>query len=267
VPESNTVVFDVLQEHGLVQPGADGKAIWRAIVASNAGWTQTFTFLKISPALIWEPGERPAEFRGSIRVETEEAAIDQQSAPDLGMSGLAQSPPPPLQQTQVDSLPDIEEIAPRLEPIVVQHQVATVPAESGPALDFIDWLRTRIHSRVLIINDARALVHTVDGSAFLVSPGIFQRYIHEHPGISQVNKPEGLADWAWVQKQFEKRRLHRKQPNGLNIWTCEVTGARKTRVLHGYLLADGNTLFTEVPVDNPHLKLLRRQDSPEIHAA
>ena len=46
-------------------------------------------------------------------------------------------------------------------------------------------------------------------------------------------------DWQWVQKRFEKLQLHRKHPNGLNIWTCEVTGPRKSRRLHGYLLEMG----------------------------
>jgi len=165
----------------------------------------------------------------------------------------------------VDST-DMGKTVPSPEPTVIQ-QARPVQTELGQASHFLDWLRTRIQSRVLIINDAKALVHTVDGTAFLVSPGIFQRYIHEHPEIAQVNKPLGVADWAWAQKQFEKRRLHRKQPNGLNIWSCEVTGARKSRVLHGYLLADGQTLFSEVPVDNPHLRLVQRRETPEIHAA
>jgi hypothetical protein len=35
---------------------------------------------------------------------------------------------------------------------------------------FIAWLRQRVQSRKLIINDAKALVHTVADTAFLVSP-------------------------------------------------------------------------------------------------
>jgi len=37
------------------------------------------------------------------------------------------------------------------------------------------WLRTGIQLRRLVINDAKALVHTVAGTAFLVSSGVFQR--------------------------------------------------------------------------------------------
>ncbi len=44
---------------------ADGKAIWNATVTSDAGWSHSFTLLKLAPALIWEHAERPALFAGS----------------------------------------------------------------------------------------------------------------------------------------------------------------------------------------------------------
>lgn len=59
-----------------------------------------------------------------------------------------------------------------------------------------------------------------------------------------------------MQKRFEQLLLHRKQPNGLNIWTCEVTGPRKTRRLHGYLLETPTLLFQEIPPNNPYLSIL-----------
>jgi Putative conjugal transfer nickase/helicase TraI C-term len=120
----------------------------------------------------------------------------------------------------------------------------------------MSWLRSAIETRRLVINDAKALVHTVAGTAFLVSPGVFQRYVREHPDLARLAKPEKADGWEWVQKHFEKLRLHRKQDNGLNIWTCEVTGPRKSRHLHGYLLIDGGALFPDGAIDNPYLKLL-----------
>jgi len=56
----------------------------------------------------------------------------------------------------------------------------------------------------------------------------------------------GLADWQWVQKQFERLHLHRKQDSGLNIWTCEVTGPRKSRRLHGYLLEEPTHVLSQI---------------------
>jgi hypothetical protein len=69
IPSNNTAVFNVLQDHGIVQPTSDGKAIWKATVTSDAGWSHSFTFLKLSPALIWDAGERPAPFAGTVRIE------------------------------------------------------------------------------------------------------------------------------------------------------------------------------------------------------
>lgn len=122
------------------------------------------------------------------------------------------------------------------------------------------WLRHGIKSRKIVINDARALVHTVSDTAYLVSPGVFQRYAQEHPRIAAIAKQEDLSDWQWVQRSFGRLRLHRKQPNGLNIWTCKVTGPRKTRQLHGYLLSHPGCLFDTVPVNNPHLTLLPKSE-------
>ena len=122
---------------------------------------------------------------------------------------------------------------------------------------FIVWLRQRIASRVLVINDAKALVHTVADTVYLASPGIFQRYAQEHPKVAMLAKEGRLSDWQWIQKRFEKLQLHRKQENGLNIWNCEVAGPRKTHRLHGYLLKDPKCLFDEPPPNNPYLSVVQ----------
>ena len=79
---------------------------------------------------------------------------------------------------------------------------------------FIAWLRQGIQSRRLIINDAKALVHTVSDTAYLVSPGVFQRYAQEHLQVGALAKQENQQDWQWVQKRFEKLGLHRKHSMG-----------------------------------------------------
>lgn len=126
--------------------------------------------------------------------------------------------------------------------------------------DFVGWLRRRIEERKFIINDAKALVHTVADTTYLVSPGVFQRYAQEHSETTVLAKQDQVADWQWVQKRFEKLQLHRKQEHGLNIWTCTVTGPRKSRRLHGYLMEDPGIVFTDVPPNNPYLSM-----SPASH--
>lgn len=128
------------------------------------------------------------------------------------------------------------------------------PPSDNPGEAFLNWVREGILSHNLIINDSKAKIHTVSGTVFLVSPGLFQRYVQEFPGIAKkVNKE--IEEWRWVQKQFEKLKVHRKRDNGLNIWACQVQGHRKRTTLKGYLIEDPKHLFELIPPDNPFLKI------------
>ncbi|TVT60739.1 MAG: relaxase [Azoarcus sp. PHD] len=291
IPSSNTAVFNVLQEHGIALATPDGKAIWKATITSDAGWSHTFTLLRLAPSLIWEGNERPAPFAGTVAVVQEDgeptvpvpspAAADSaaseplpvQSAGDgvealLDLLGTSDMAPAVLSSTTKLLPPTMKE--PLLESVESRAPVDSMtPAlTTTPGLEetpsgehFVAWLRRCMEERRLIINDAKALVHTVDDSAYLVSPGVFQRYAQEHPETAVLAKQDQLADWQWVQKRFEKLQLHRKQQNGLNIWTCTVTGQRKSRRLHGYLLEDPRVLFIDLPPNNPYLSLSLSTDS------
>lgn len=294
IPANNTAVFNILQDHGMLQATPDDKAIWKAVVTSDAGWTHTFTLLRLAPALIWEGSERPPAFQGTVEVVQEEdasAAVSPATSTATAppnttseASTLAISPLAPTAQAVgndgVDALldllgtPDIEPppiaatssepTAPARapepngpKPAAPQSEIEAKDARMSPSGEhFIAWLRRHIEARKLIINDAKALVHTVADTVYLVSPGVFQRYAQEHPQTAFLARQEQIADWQWVQKRFEKLQLHRKQDSGLNIWTCEVTGPRKSRKLHGYLLIDPLNLFDEIPMNNPYLKVL-----------
>jgi integrating conjugative element relaxase (TIGR03760 family) len=280
IPANNTALFDLLQDHGMALPTPDGKAIWKAAVTSEAGWSHPFTLLKLSPSLIWKAGEeRPAPFAGTVAVvaEGESGEDDAPAAPDSIQAPAGEVPEAKTSSkaSDVDRLlqlfdvpqdketPEAIKAIPRTAPDRALAEPAHAPfsAESSPSQEpsgehFIAWLRQRIRERKLIINDAKALVHTVADTAYLVSPGIFQRYVQEHPATASHAKQEGVGDWQWMQKRFEKLGLHRKQENGLNLWNCEVSGPRKTHRLHGYLLKDPQCLFDDVPPNNPHLSLV-----------
>ncbi|WP_193073479.1 MobH family relaxase [Pseudomonas sp. FME51] len=311
IPANNTAVFNVLQDHGMLQPTADGKAIWKATVTSDKGWSHSFTLLRLAPALIWEAGERPASFSGTVVVDhgaQEQPAqvtggarpsatvlgTEPQDAPLSGaQEGVSQ---PAIELPHQDIATDVvgellamltdeasssesanadsvtrphpgdgdDANALAAEPSIEQPTTSSEdrhaeqkPATATPSAEhFLVWLRTGIQSRKLIINDAKALVHTVADTVYLVSPGLFQRYAQEHPQTAFLAKQTSIADWQWIQKRFEKLLVHRKQSSGLNIWTCEVTGPRKSRRLHGYLLEDPKHLFEEVPPNNPYLRVL-----------
>ncbi len=292
IPASNTAVFNVLQDHGIALATPDGKAIWKATVTSDAGWSHSFTFLKLSPAMIWEAADRPAAFVGTVQVESEEPAAQATASEAIdverGESVLAptESAAPVTADSSVAELLELLDSpastipATPLQPLVKPEPASLLddrPADATPVqavhqsgsdpsgAHFLAWLRQSIQTRKLIINDAKALVHTVAGTAYLVSPGVFQRYAQEHPQISPLVKQDKLPEWQWMQKKFEKLGLHRKQASGLNIWNCEVTGPRKSRRLHGYLLTSADSLFHETPPDNPYLRLAnteaKRDDS------
>ena len=294
IPANNTAVFNVLQDHGMLQPTPDGKAIWRATVTSSTGWSHSFTLLRLAPALIWDTGERPMSFAGTVTIDKDvDASV---SLPTIVAKPTIEDQPPPLWEAVDGTAAPVRPPASQATPDVMEDMVAMVgmgdlpvvrqdaeaASDEAPAADpetpaspstrplppsptptptaaqpsgehFMAWLQQGVASGRLIINDAKALVHTVSDTAYLVSPGVFQRYAQEHLQVGALAKQEGQSDWQWVQKRFEKLGLHRKQTNGLNIWTCEVTGPRKSRRLHGYLLQDPKLLFTEVPPNNPHL--------------
>jgi integrating conjugative element relaxase (TIGR03760 family) len=287
IPASNTAVFNVLQDHGIVQPTPDDKAIWKATVTSGAGWSHSFTFLKLSPSLIWDAAERPGSFAGEVQVEQEKGEPAQQvqvadttadsaravqndvapasampavlTAADNGVGalldllGMASSSPVLASAPLIAPEPKGDV---RCEPLSPPAAVAQPQDQVEPSGEhFIAWLAQGVQTHKLIINDAKALVHTVEGTAYLVSPGVFQRYAQEHPQIAIVARQEKLEAWQWVQRRFEKLGQHRKQQNGLNIWTCTVTGPRKSRRLHGYLLEDPRLLLTDMPPNNPYLSI------------
>ncbi|MDR2014528.1 MAG: TraI domain-containing protein [Azoarcus sp.] len=285
VPTGNPALFNVLQEHGIILVSPDGKAIWRATVTGENGWSHSFTFLRMSPASIWEPDGLPEPFAGNVRAESGDAPWDKELPAQSGepVSGAPQQAPhaatPPV--FDASSLLDLLEPAPVNPPSVASPQPETLPPatqykapptvplvlpvrmdEPGVSFDgkpsgehFISWLRQSIRSQKIVVNDAKAKVHTVADSVFLVTPGVFQRYAREFPQCAALANADGLVDWVWVQKRFERLGLHRKQADGLNIWSCVVAGPRKSNRLHGFLLSSPDTLFSSAMPNNPYLTL------------
>lgn len=279
IPANNTAVFNVLQEHGLLQPTPDDKAIWRATITSETGWSHSFTLLRLAPTLIWEGNDRPPAFTGSVSVDASSSVEDPRSinlppvtspmaAPTDGLDDLLTLLGTPNTTNSEATTESTNESTPRAQTNTPAspHSGLSTPTPSRPGLPlnsdpspsgehFMEWLRQGILTHKIIINDVKALVHTLAGTVYLVSPGVFQRYSQEHLQTAIFAKQDKMADWQWIQKRFEKLQLHRKQPSGLNIWTCEVTGPRKSRRLHGYLLEKPGHVFEDVPPDNPYLSI------------
>jgi hypothetical protein len=184
IPANNTALFDLLQDHGFLLATADGKAIWKATVIGDNGWSHMFTLLKLSPSLIWETGEeRPASFAGTVAVVAEDAsdeapatALDspvlaqpatgapsikdmEDSAPSVsdGVDQLLQLFDTPNDIPEEARPPEMIEVAPPVVANVAMAEPEHLNAPQEPSGEhFITWLRQRIISRVLIINDAKA---------------------------------------------------------------------------------------------------------------
>lgn len=292
IPSNNIRVFEELQDHGIAQPTPDGKAIWRATVLSGA-WSHTFTFLKVSPALIWEGSERPPAFAGSVHAEDAGPNSPVVAPTNVTPHASEALAPEPVSCNSAESSdatsmlldllnddrhgahteargaePDRTELRElHRDSVAAGGSPAQMADADFSGTHFMEWLRLSVMKRIVLINESKALVHTVAGTAYLVSPGIFQRYVHEYPQIEGHARARGMPSWQWAQKSFERLGVHKKQVNGLNIWTCQVAGPRKSRRVHGYVLEDGRTLFAEVPPDNPYLRLLTEAIVPDIRSA
>lgn len=263
IPSSNLAVFDELQSHGLAESTPEGKAIWTALVAQG-DWQQTFTFLRIQPALIWGNEDRPEAFSGTVSVAVDDHPTDapaSPAAPETVRTGSHQSsslPDPTVIEgaDYLDTLLDMFEMGEpetRDTPSENILEISSHPS-NNPGQVFLNWVRKGIQSHELTINDSKAKIHTVSGTVFLVTPGLFQRYVREFPGIANGVDQE-IEEWRWVQKQFEKLKVHRKRGNGLNIWVCHVQGPRKRTTLKGYLIEDPMHFFELIPPDNPFLTI------------
>jgi len=263
IPSSNIAVFDELQSHGLVESTPEGKVIWTALVAQG-NWQQSFTFLRLQPALIWGNEDRPEAFSGMVSIAVDNhLANAPASAPALKTGGTESYQNQSLENSM--AMEDADYLGTLLDMFEMgDPEVRDTPSENplevssspldNPGQVFLNWVKEGIQSHKLIINDSKAKIHTVSGTVFLVTPGLFQRYAQEFPGISQGACQE-IEEWRWVQKQFEKLKTHRKRNDGLNIWICQVEGPRKKANLKGYLLETPALLLNIVPADNPFLKI------------
>ncbi|NVZ83256.1 TraI domain-containing protein [Pseudomonas yamanorum] len=263
IPSSNIAVFDELQSHGLVESTPEGKAIWTALVAQG-NWQQSFTFLRLQPALIWGNENRPEAFSGTVSVAVDDHPTDapvSPPAPKAVNTKSTQNPsqPDPMALEDADYLGTLLDMFELEEPDASDApsenalETSTLPSDN-PGYAFLNWIKEGILSHKLVINDSKAKIHTVSGSVFLVTPGLFQRYVQEFPGIAK-SVDQDIEEWRWVQKQFEKVKVHRKRDNGLNIWACQVQGPRKRTTLKGYLIEDPKHFFELIPPDNPFLKI------------
>jgi integrating conjugative element relaxase (TIGR03760 family) len=284
VPDSNTRLFDEMQTHGLLIPTQDGKAVWSCHITADSGWSPgcPLTLLRFSPSRLWNTlEERPELFAGKVipatnntenkvntdtvqsipsvpsSVRTETALTDlafSLFAPQEQQEQDGESIYQPADNTteQVKEIPPVSPVFTTKQPVHISDTENPLINTSGsqPDTNFLIWLKEGVHSHKLAVNNALARVHMVDGKVFLVSPEIFKLYVKTTTG--------SVGDeWKKVQKTFQKLKVHQRSNDGINIFTCEVKGPRKTRYVKGYLLDKPELIFgTNIPEDNPYLSVV-----------
>lgn len=93
VPTSNAPFFNMLQDQAIIQTNAQDKAIWKATIDNGRGWKNSFTFLKISPALVWpDPDDRPPQYAGTLTLEQEPEVVTQPSTSEETVCAVPEQP-------------------------------------------------------------------------------------------------------------------------------------------------------------------------------
>jgi hypothetical protein len=170
-----------------VDANPEGKAVLSATVADD-DWQHRFTFLRLQPSLIWADESRPNCFGGTVEPVTDhplptcEAGESAQDGPQIA-SEEKRPTSAPLNQ-DFDYLDDLMDMLQdpsehEKESSTENLLIETAPSQDTGGLAFMEWLREGISNHRLMINDSKAKVHTVDGTFFLVTPGIFQCYVGE----------------------------------------------------------------------------------------
>lgn len=153
------------------------------------------------------------------------------------------------------ALPSSPEISDPVPAASGDHSTETADDETTtPSGEhFIAWLTEALRSERIVMNAPQALVHVVEDTLFLVTPGIFRRYAQEHPDLNEIAKKKRQLGWEWIQKRFGEMKLHRKSECGLNFCTYELRVDHKKRRLHGYLLKSHYGLVNDMVLNNPNL--------------
>jgi len=271
IPSRNDRLMDELQQHGLLVPNGD-RAVWRVQVAVG-DWRQSLTVLRFPAARLWpDPASRPAAFAGEIVPETGTQAADGEGEESAESGGGTERTSETRTEGRVPR--GSPEAGASTSPAVTAARARPPDgpgrrvAGSGPGPDeprsareadrsrsygadgndagarFIEWLTEGLRSGRLETNAVNARIHTVSEGLLLVTPAIFKDF--------------DAAEWAHVQKRFQKRRLHVKTPQSTNIHTYAVAGERRRSRIKVMLIREPERVLGDIPLPppNPHLSAI-----------
>ncbi len=255
IPTENQRLFDVLQEHQILEPYQD-RAIWRMSVQGD-NWTHDFTLICIPLIKVWQnPEAWPDEFTGSVTPQLnsgenspKEQADEIDQSDDLTIIDKMGKVVDPAQQgkssnsftTETGTKPKAKR-----DKSTAQDTPSSKPSPTDNAgVQFLDWVVASLQERSLDYNNPGARVHVVAEGVLLVSPGIFKDFVKQHPDIES---------WETAQKKFLKLGLHEHSDGGLNVHKYLILGNNNSSTVMGILIKDIGLLFKAgSPTPNPHL--------------
>ena len=275
IPADNQRLFDVLQEHHILDPCQD-RAIWRTRVAGD-GWAHELTLICIPLAKLWPDAEAwPEEFSGNVlAADTAEGPINSTLPQAVNPSGAGALEKVMAEPKTTESVPDNnhstitqsmaktspcstvgstgQKATPNLMAVIDIHgddiagylsqRITAKP--DHPGFMFLKWVIGSIENRKLAFNQPNARVQVVDDGILLVSPGIFQDCVKQ----AKLDMP-----WETVQQKFCKLGLHKKTEGGLNIHPYQVSGKNRSGKVMALLLEDTALVFRNArPRANPHV--------------
>jgi len=270
IPTRNDRIFDELQQNNVLIPNGD-RSIWKVAV-SNEDWSHTLTCLCFPAAKLWpDPNSRPEVFGGQVTpvdgsTEPDTETVIQTPSKERSASSMpvTQDTSTPKAETALQPTPDAQ---PSFDPVAFfstsqadEQPPETTTTENSPISEtashepqveededpgkrFHAWIHDGLLKDKFETNSVHARIHRVAEGLLLVSPGIFKDFDREN--------------WQHVQKRFQKLKLHRKTPQGTNIYTYQVTGKRNKSRIKGFLIEEPDAVFEGIslPSPNPHLAL------------
>lgn len=103
---------------------------------------------------------------------------------------------------------------------------------------FITWINEGLAERTIQVNNSKALIHVVKEGALIVSPIAFKKFIWAFdlsPEGTNINKQLGRIQKR-LQALMDKKKLHRRTQNGINIHTYQVTGENRVGKIKCWLV-------------------------------
>jgi integrating conjugative element relaxase (TIGR03760 family) len=249
IPARNERLMDELQQHGVLIATAEERAIWHARVTLDDGWSQELRLLRLPVRRLWpDEAARPACMAGHVAPAAQVSVAPDQSAEETATAAdapLTLADIPPDSPTVADA--QIETTATAVPTVGMPAEPTPRPPATAPSANaedagraFFAWLRAGLQAGHFALNEVHARLHIVDDGLLLVSPAIFKDF--------------DAVDWERAQRRFQKLKLHRKTPQGTNIWRYSVAGARKRSRINGMLVPDAERVFgVRLPDANPHL--------------